>query len=141
MWAHRGDRSAKKDGGNGDPPTHAVEIERGVRPTTPRPIRCARCDAEITDEEARISVDGAHGHCFANPAGYVFEIGCFARAPGTEVRGEPTREFSWFRGFAWSYAHCRACDAHLGWAYEGKIDGNAPRFFGLILDRLRPDED
>jgi hypothetical protein len=92
---------------------------------------CAACTTRVTDEDAAIDVGGAHRHRCVNPAGETFEIGCFAAAPGCIVDGEPTLEATWFAGFAWSYAVCANCRAHLGWCYEG--DG---RFFGLILTRL-----
>jgi hypothetical protein len=101
-----------------------------------RVLACDACRAPITTDAERIEVDGAHGHAFANPAGYVFEIGCFAAAPGCVVHGEPTQEDTWFAGFAWSYADCAACRQHLGWCYQ-RTD---VRFFGLILRRLVENE-
>ena len=92
---------------------------------------CAACTTRVADEDAAIDVGGAHRHRFANPAGIEFEIGCFAAA-SCRADGEPTREHTWFAGYAWSFALCANCRAHLGWLYEG--DG--PRFFGLILTRL-----
>jgi hypothetical protein len=86
----------------------------------------------VAREDACIDVGGAHRHSFVNPAGVTFEIGCFREAPGCMVEGEPTTELTWFAGFAWSYALCANCRAHLGWCYEGE----GARFFGLILARL-----
>ncbi|MGZ3428247.1 MAG: cereblon family protein [Polyangia bacterium] len=96
-----------------------------------RHYHCAACTTRVAREAAAIEVGGAHRHRFVNPAGVEFELGCFAEA-ACRVDGEPTLEFTWFAGCAWSFALCFNCRAHLGWCYEG--DG--VRFFGLILARL-----
>ena len=87
--------------------------------------------ARRADAERR---QGAHAHCFVNPHGQVFEIGCFARAPGCRALGPATTDWTWFPGWAWQVALCAACGRHLGWCYRRQ----GGRFFGLILDRLRP---
>jgi hypothetical protein len=79
-------------------------------------------------------VSGSHRHVFANPYGFVFEIGCFSDAPGAAGRGPVATAFSWFAGTAWQAAVCAACGRHLGWRYDR---GDSHFFFGLILDRLR----
>ncbi|WP_428569099.1 MAG: cereblon family protein [Solidesulfovibrio sp. DCME] len=96
-------------------------------------MRCAACLAPITEERQRIAVAGAHVHVFANPLGAIFEIGCFAAAPGVGLVGEASAAFTWFAGTAWQVAVCAACGEHLGWRYA-RPDGGF--FFGLILDRL-----
>lgn len=97
-----------------------------------RALCCAACGAVITWEGARTEVGGAHRHTFVNPHGLVFEIGCFRHAPGCAGVGPAEAFFSWFPGYAWRVAVCRACQAHLGWSY-----GERPDFHGLVLDRLR----
>lgn len=92
---------------------------------------CAACRREITSASARTRVDGRHEHAFVNPHGFAYHIGCFSTAPGCLVAGEPSREFTWFRGHTWQMAICGGCHVHLGWSFSG-----AARFFGLILDRL-----
>lgn len=92
---------------------------------------CAFCKTRIASEADTIDMAGAHQHHVVNPAGAAFDIGCFRVAPGCRVDGEPTVEHTWFAGYAWSYALCANCRAHLGWCYEGN-----GRFFGLILARL-----
>jgi hypothetical protein len=79
---------------------------------------------------------GSTVHRRVNPAGIVFEFGCFASAPGAAVIGEPTEEHSWFPGYVWSYVLCRGCGEHLGWHFQG---ADSP-FHGLILDRLVPEQ-
>ncbi|MEA4855744.1 MAG: cereblon family protein [Solidesulfovibrio sp.] len=99
----------------------------------PPPLLCAACRAAITEERQRIAVAGSHHHVFANPYGRVFEIGCFAAAPGVAATGAASPAFSWFAGTAWRVAVCAACGEHLGWRYDRTAGGF---FFGLILDRL-----
>jgi hypothetical protein len=96
-------------------------------------LRCAQCGHSITEAEQRIVVEGAHAHRHRNPAGQVFEIGCFRVAPGCSHSGEATAEFTWFAGYRWDIAWCQQCGTHVGWRYSSvQLDG----FHGLILDRL-----
>ncbi len=113
-------------------PTKSV-VEHEQDSTTGRRIVCAVCGHHITTERERIEVKGRHEHRCVNPDGVVFHIGCFQRAPGCVSHGTPTTEFTWFPGFAWSYALCTNCSALLGWKYHG---ADVPSFFGLILNRL-----
>lgn len=97
-----------------------------------RKLACKLCHGVITSRGDAVDKDGKHQHTFFNPAGIVFEVGCFARAPGCAVSGQPTSEFSWFKGFLWQFSSCSACDAHLGWFFSGA----GPSFYGLIVTRL-----
>jgi len=96
-------------------PTQAPEILE--RPLEAPGYYCRLCGEFITQKQARISVEGAHEHRFSNPAGLVFDIGCFSSAPGCQTAGEPSDFYSWFDGFAWCCALCRTCATHLGWAF------------------------
>lgn len=97
-----------------------------------RAILCGTCQTTITTRAARIDVHGAHEHRRVNPSGVDFHLGCFSVAPGCLVEGTPTLFWTWFPGYAWQLASCRACGDHLGWAFS-----NAERlFWGLILARL-----
>lgn len=100
---------------------------------------CLLCGELITRRKARISVQGAHEHRFSNPAGYVFDIGCFRTAPGCQPTGDPNDFYSWFDGYAWLHALCRGCGSHLGWAFVAT--GRVESFFGLILNRLAASPD
>jgi hypothetical protein len=109
----------------------ATKPAEEVEPAVARDLVCARCRAGVTRESARIERGGAHVHTRINPGGWVFQLGCFAEAT-CRVSDEPTEQFTWFPGHAWRVASCVACDAHLGW----RFDGAGGTFFGLILDRL-----
>jgi hypothetical protein len=94
---------------------------------------CAACAHPITRAQDETRRKGLHVHCFANPGGFVYRIGCFAVAPGILQAGAATGEDTWFAGFSWKVGLCGACCEHLGWCFTA-ADGDA--FFGLILDRL-----
>lgn len=95
-------------------------------------ILCRTCFQVITTKADRLEIQGGHRHSFANPAGIVFEIGCFQSAR-CRYAGLPSSEFTWFRGFRWRFAVCSTCLSHVGWLF---ISESAYRFHGLILDRL-----
>ncbi len=98
-----------------------------------RAIVCAACKHPITDESQRLEVAGRHHHTFFNPAGILFEIGCFAQAPGCQNTGEPSDEFSWFPGSSWRYSFCKNCQSHLGWQFLSPV--SSP-FWALVQNRL-----
>lgn len=99
-----------------------------------RALACAACRHRITGGDQRIEVGGAHRHVFMNPGGFVFEIGCFASAPGCVPVGPPSEEWSWFPGHAWTTCVCGRCATHLGWEFASA--GGATLFHGLVLERL-----
>jgi len=103
-----------------------------------RRLLCRACGEPITDDASRTSVAGSHLHRRTNPVGVSFDFWCFERAPGAISVGQATRQDSWFSGHAWAFALCRACGEQLGWSFEGE---QPPRFFGLICDRLEPEEE
>lgn len=98
-----------------------------------RVLLCRTCGQPVTRVRDRIAVGGKHVHTLFNPSGILFEVGCFATAPGCRFEGSFTHDFSWFAGYAWRFAMCRRCAVHLGWEYRGAGDG----FAGLIMAELR----
>jgi hypothetical protein len=103
------------------------ESETGQR----RALLCRACQAPITTSVERLEKQGKHLHTFFNPAGIVYEIGCFRRAPGCHAYGVPSSEFAWFPGYSWQVVYCRSCQQHLGWKFIAD-DG----FFGLVVNQL-----
>jgi hypothetical protein len=104
---------------------------KGERSAAPG-LFCRFCGYRVTSDEQRISVNGSHSHTFFNPAGVLFELGCFLHAPGCRVDGDASGHFTWFVGHQWRVALCRQCATHLGWRFE-KQDS---MFFCLILPHL-----
>ena len=84
------------------------------------PARCAECGAELAPGDEAIEVDGRAGHRFANRAGAVFTVDCYAHAPGCVAGGPATDEDTWFPGHTWQRAYCRACGTHAGWLFRSK---------------------
>lgn len=92
---------------------------------------CRVCQLLITTSKERLEKEGKHLHTFFNPAGIVYEIGCFRRAPGCLEFGGQSSEFAWFGGYSWQVVYCRSCQQHLGWKFSGE-----DQFFGLIVNTL-----
>jgi cereblon len=92
------------------------------------PIRCRTCGEALAPRSARIDLSPS---TFVNPEGVVFDLLGVRVAPGSTAIGAPTRYWTWFPGCAWQAAICRACGAHVGWAYTG-----ASTFWGLVRDRV-----
>lgn len=121
----------REDGrSSGDKPS--VKKDHQKQADSDRAICCKTCGHSITSRNHKKTVGGSHSHTFFNPAGIVYEIGCFKQAPGCHVAGESTAEFSWFSGYLWRFSFCSNCQSHLGWFYEQGESG----FFGLILRQL-----
>jgi hypothetical protein len=119
------------DGGGSDRAKGETQGEsKPVRRDDPV-LRCRACGRPVARHEDRIEVSGAHAHTFVNPAGIIFDVGCFDRAAGCVPVGAPSAFFSWFPGYAWRAAVCVGCLVHLGWSY-----GERPDFWGLILTKL-----
>ena len=94
-------------------------------------LYCSNCSKLITRGRWRIERNDDHEHAVFNPAGQIFEIACFKEAPGVGVIGQPSNEFTWFKGYHWQIGFCLNCNSHLGWQYSG-----AEIFFGLIKSKL-----
>lgn len=109
----------------------AARLRRLLGEDSRRRMLCRPCGATVTTADDGVRIRGAHVHRRVNPAGLVYEFGCFASAPGVVSVGEPTSEFSWFEDARWVISVCRSCGAHLGWRFSG-----AREFYALILVRL-----
>ena len=94
-------------------------------------IFCAACEHSMTRHRWAVNRREAHEHTVFNPAGKLFTILCFADAPGAQVHGIPSSDFTWFPGYRWTVAACLGCGIHIGWRFEGQ-----DIFFGLIKPRL-----
>lgn len=112
------------------PAPDAVRAEDDARDDA---IVCARCGRRITHRGARIEVSGKHEHVHMNAHGYVHRVGCFREADGARAVSAPTREWTWFPGYAWQLGACVVCGAHVGWRFIGADGG----FWGVALDAVR----
>ena len=119
-----------RETGEGDRPAEDTALEEEERRAPG--IFCRLCGHRVTSDEERIAVDGSHTHAIFNPAGILFEVGCFRLAPGCLASGEASGQFTWFAGYLWRTALCSQCACHLGWRFE-KPDS---LFFCLILAQL-----
>ena len=55
-----------------------------------------------------------------------------AQVRGIVLEGSPQTESSWFPGYAWTIAYCRACWHHVGWRFTAVQPGLKPScFWGL----------
>jgi len=96
-------------------------------------IVCKQCQFHLTSSDYVIAVEGHHEHVQCNPHGNTFIFKCFSRVPGGLLSGEPTREYSWFTGYNWSFCHCQGCGQHIGWYFQNH---HSDTFFGLIADKI-----
>ena len=114
-------------------PGQPVEKEQQQEKTSPlEAIYCRACGRAVTSRNQKIEVQGSHRHTFFNPAGIVFELGCYGLARGCQRAGVASSDFTWFAGYSWRYALCRQCRSHLGWFFAKA--GHS--FFGLISANL-----
>ena len=93
---------------------------------------CKFCKTKITSARYKIKINGKFKHVCANPHGLIFEVGCFSDGKNFIPTGEPTKEFTWFPGYAWQIVVCATCLNHLGWLYTSSESS----FLGLILTNL-----
>ncbi len=93
---------------------------------------CRKCGHYITSPDQLIEVNDRHHHTFFNPAGVIYEIGCFSSAAGCVQYGPPSSEFTWFAGFTWRLSLCAICSAQLGWFFRS----GDMAFYGLIVKNL-----
>ena len=96
-------------------------------------LYCKACGQLVTAKNQAIEVSSSFHHTFFNPAGIVFELGCYKQASGGRRAGPPSSEFSWFPGYLWRFALCSGCQTHLGWHFDSGTDA----FWGLILNKLK----
>ncbi len=134
---HREYRFLRNDARRGAPEEqNAIRVRTARGNREGRRVLCIVCGHRITHTGEGIRVQGSHRHTFANPHGYVFQIGCFRSAPGCRSASPETTDFSWFSDHAWRIQVCGNCSAHLGWGFRSKRYG----FYGLILERLAEEE-
>ncbi|XP_074041953.1 E3 ubiquitin ligase component cereblon isoform X2 [Leptinotarsa decemlineata] len=99
--------------------------------TYERIICCSRCNANITDPTKvfAMSKDGIQSN-YVNPGGHVYETVTVLEAQNFRLNGNPSKQFSWFPGYAWTTMQCKSCANHLGWRFTS-TNLRPQSFYGL----------
>ncbi len=131
-------RSPSKKDGNEDNNASSPNFSEQSKVSESEPdseafILCRQCNQAITTPDEQLSINGLHKHSFANPHGFIYEIGCFNSVRGCSHVGPRISEWTWFRGYSWQITVCNSCLINLGWVYES---GSQHLFYGLILEHL-----
>ena len=102
-------------------PANETDTAERDTPEKADALFCAACRAPITSLRERISVNERHEHVFANPHGYIYQIGCFAVAPGCALIGEETAFFFVVSGICVADCALRPLrrDVRLGFSVAG----------------------
>ena len=115
-----------------------------VKPAFDPGIVCKNCNALVTKPQFAIHTQEGFSQNFANPAGHVFEIGCFTTASGCCAGSARSSQFTWYPGYDWCIGICRNCTFQLGWIFlpvrqnfrQNFRQNPGSKFYGLILDHL-----
>ena len=124
-------------------------------------LSCSSCSAPLSALASLVAMsDEGAGGAYCNPAGLVHDVLTVGEGfpNAVALEGEPSAEFSWFPGFAWTVAVCVRCRQHLGWQFTPEVlvtsaseeattatttrtGSGVPRsrFFGLTRARVRAD--
>ncbi|XP_069693339.1 protein cereblon isoform X2 [Periplaneta americana] len=98
---------------------------------------CRDCDAHVADprDTFSMSVEGPQG-TYVNPGGFVHETLTLHKAVGLRcVNEDPSTEYSWFPGYAWTIAECRQCHKHMGWKFTATHKALKPQKFWGVCRR------
>ena len=104
---------------------------------------CAQCGRVITRRENIISMsDDGPSALYVNPSNIITEMFTSrdTQSFSTAQLLPPSREFSWFPGYAWCCSICISCSNHVGWSFETSDPALSPKqFFGLAQSSVVPD--
>ncbi|KAL5965797.1 Protein cereblon [Taenia solium] len=95
-------------------------------------LACSRCKAAISSQKNVICLSHEGSTlAYVNPHGFIFDMLTLStvRPDSVFLTGSPTAEYSWFPGYAWTIAHCGACNSHMGWRFTATSDDLRPRLF------------
>lgn len=103
-----------------------------------RVLRCRSCGQAVSSRRQSFAFRASGAvQVFPNPLGQMRKIWTLRTAHGLALVGEPTQEFTWFDGYAWTVAVCGQCRAHLGWQFDAVRASTPDRFYGLLVEALR----
>nr|XP_012146991.1 PREDICTED: protein cereblon isoform X2 [Megachile rotundata] len=104
---------------------------------------CCDCNTLIGRQSKMIpmSKEGPLG-TYCNPDGIIYETVTLYHAQGLRLSpNQPSVEYTWFPGYAWTAAMCENCGAHIGWKFTAVQNNLKPRsFWGLLRKRLKSKE-
>jgi len=116
-------------------------------------LMCRRCSLTLAEQSDIFSMssEGPQG-AFVNPGGHLHETLTVYKAKNLKLVGEPSTEYSWFPGYAWTIVECSRCYNHIGWKFTAAKSGLKPlKFYGFSRksinsgfgsrDVRRPDEE
>lgn len=99
---------------------------------TQRVMLCKYCQTDIAFQKDVfcLSKYGVQGN-YVNPNGNVFEAITVLSANNFELIGLPSKQFTWFPGYAWTVMQCK-CMQHLGWKFTTTNKRFSPTSFFAI---------
>lgn len=98
-----------------------------------RVLACRRCSKQLGDQQHIFSMskEGPQG-AFVNPGGHVHETLTLYKAKNLRLVGQPSTEYSWFPGYAWTITECLGCWNHIGWKFTSTNPKLRPeKFYGF----------
>ncbi|ONK79086.1 uncharacterized protein A4U43_C01F2800 [Asparagus officinalis] len=104
-------------------------------------ICCKNCHTLIAKRSDMVimSSDGPL-NAYVNPHGYVHEAITVYNATALALWGSPSKEHSWFPGYAWTIANCATCESHMGWLFTATKKNLLPRsFWGIRSSQVADD--
>ena len=98
-----------------------------------RVLVCKRCSKQLGDQRNIFSMskEGPQG-AFVNPGGHVHETLTLYKTKNLRLVGQPSTEYSWFPGYAWTITECLGCWSHIGWKFTATNTKLRPeKFYGF----------
>ncbi|XP_003696072.1 protein cereblon [Apis florea] len=103
---------------------------------------CSNCDSYIGRQSHMfpMSKEGPQG-TYCNPSGIIHETVTLYHAQGLTLSDNPSINYTWFPGYAWTVATCKDCDNHMGWKFTAVQNNLKPKaFWGLLRKSLKSKE-
>ncbi|KAG5307589.1 CRBN protein, partial [Pseudoatta argentina] len=101
---------------------------------------CVNCESFIGRQSHMFPMnkEGPQGS-YVNPGGVIHETITFYHVQGVLLNNsDPSTEYSWFPGYAWTIAICKGCRHHVGWKFTAVQSNLRPKeFWGLTRRSLK----
>ena len=103
---------------------------------------CRACGTTVARLSWVAAVDNGPTHrVFFNPEGVMMKVITLRATTNVRAMGVPTEEFSWFPGYAWTYAYCDGCRRQLGWRFTAVGAAVPALFWGLLETAVQEQEE